>query len=426
MRSEESVGRRGAGWRGAVAAALLAVAAAGGARGQGVTVQVGVEPRLIELGETATLSITFDGMSGGAPRVELPSIDGVRTGGPMTSSSTSIVNGKTSSQVSLQWTLFPTRTGDIVLGPWDLDVDGKTLAFPRMVLAVKERGAGGAGDAEALFCRVGLPETAPYIGEDFPVDIEIWALPEINLDGNVRILGGLPESGFKTGGYSGLRPAREERGGRVYVVQRYRAMWRAMTTGTFELAPAVRVTVLRRNERRRGDFWDPFGMGDPFGMTGTAVDLASEPAQLTVRETPPEGRPADWSGGVGRYRFEAVARPREVRVGEPVTVTMTLSGDGDLETPRMPRYNDTPAYKAYEPKLASEAGAGAKVCDQVVIPRSEALMELPALEFSYFDPAAGAYRTATAGPFPLSVKPAEGGSQALVVSAEPEPVLVLL
>jgi hypothetical protein len=376
---------------------------------------------LVQLGETATLSIVFEGAQD-IPDVALPEIPGARAGGPMRSSSTQIVNGKVSQQVSLQWTLVPTRTGDIVIGPWDLDVGGKKLAFPRMVLAVKARSdVAGAGE-EALFARVSLPEKAPYLQQSFPVTLEIWALPEIRLGDGVRILGGLPEQGVKSDGFAALRETREEDGGRVYVVRRYRGEFRAQAAGEYRFAPVLEATVIQPG-RRRDPFDDPFfsGFGGGlFGERGTPVLLAAEEASVAVRPVPEEGRPGDWSGGVGSFRFTAEARPREVAVGEPVTVTLRLEGNGNWESARVPSYGDTAAYKAYEPKLANDPGAepGVKVYDQVVIPRSEALMELPALSFSWFDPESEGYRTATAGPFPVTVKAAAEGGRALVLTAD--------
>ena len=60
------------GMRGVVLAAALGWASV--AAGQDVTVRVGVEPRLIQLGETATLSIVFEGSGQQvqAPDIRLP------------------------------------------------------------------------------------------------------------------------------------------------------------------------------------------------------------------------------------------------------------------------------------------------------------------------------------------------------------------
>jgi hypothetical protein len=113
-------------------------------------------------------------------------------------------------------------------------------------------------------------------------------------------------------------------------------------------------------------------------------------------------------------------RPRELKVGEPLTVSLRLQGIGNIAAARPPAYGDSGDYRAYEARLVGDspdpnAERGAKTFEQVVIPRTEELKELPALRFSFFDPQSGQYRTQTAGPFPLTVHPSENGASALML-----------
>ncbi len=211
---------------------------------------------------------------------------------------------------------------------------------------------------------------------------------------------------------------REEVNGQLYTLRRFRARARALTAGTFALQPALRVGVVDSNPRRRQD---PF-FDDPFfgGPSATPVQVAAPPASVTIRTIPADGRPADYNGAVGQYEFAIDVRPAELDVGQPITVTLRLQGAGNIAAAMPPSYRDTDTFKAYEarqvgtsPDTAAEGGT--KTFEQVVIPRTEALTELPVLQFSFFDPAASQYRTVSAGPFPLVVHPSENGDQSMML-----------
>ena len=212
---------------------------------------------------------------------------------------------------------------------------------------------------------------------------------------------------------------REEVGGQFYNLRRFRAKARALTAGTFDVRPALRVGVIDPNQRQSQR--DPFGFFDPFaGPSATPVTLTAPAATLAIQAIPEAGRPADYAGAVGQYAFTMDVRPRELKVGEPITVTLRLQGAGNVAAALPPAYRDADLYKAYEARQVGDlpdpaAASGAKTFEQVVIPRTDALKELPALTFSYFDPDAAQYRTVSAGPFPLTVHPSENGDGALLL-----------
>ena len=241
----------------------------------------------------------------------------------------------------------------------------------------------------------------------------------MELTRDVNLLGGFPESGFAIGGFEELQMVREDVGGQFYNLRRFRAKARALTAGTFDIRPALRVGVIDPNQRQQRR--DPFGFFDPFaGPSATPVTLPVPPANLTIRAIPDEGRPAGFAGAIGQFEFTMDVLPRELEVGQPITVKLRLQGSGNVAAAMPPSYRDADLYKAYEARQVGDvpdpaAEGGTKEFEQVVIPRSDALKELPALEFSFFDPAAAQYRTVSAGPFPLTVHPSENGDSALML-----------
>lgn len=397
--------------------AVLALVFARALSAAAMDVTFDVQPRLLNLGETATATLTFHGVRS-APAVEFPRIPGLQ----VTGTGQQMQFGTGGSRVSLTYNLFPQKAGTHAIGPYTLDFNGEQIQIPEVRLEVRApAGQSGGSTGEMLFARLTLPEQPPYIHQVFDIVLGLYSLPGVELAREVKLLGGFPESGFVLGDFEELQMVREEVGGQFYNLRRFRARARALTAGTFDLQPALRVGVVDRAQPPRSR--DPFGgfFDDPFrGPAATPVSVAISPTNLAVRPIPNEGRPADYAGAVGQFNLAVDVRPRELKVGEPVTVSLRLEGAGNIAATLPPAYRDGDAFKAYEARQVGDvpdptAERGAKTFEQVVIPRTEALKELPALRCSFFDPDAAQYRTVSAGPFPLTVHPSENGATALLL-----------
>ncbi|MDR0993912.1 MAG: BatD family protein [Verrucomicrobiota bacterium] len=384
-----------------------------------VDVSFDVQPRLLNVGETAKATLIFHGTNK-APPLAFPDIDGLQIS--TASQLTQNINGHVS--VHLTYRLFPQRAGTFTLSPYTLEYNGEELHLPAVSLEVRvPQGVEASSTNQMLFARVSLPQTAPYIHQPFDMLLSIYSLPSIQLTRDVQLLGGLPESGFALSSFEELQTIREEVNGQIYTLRRFRARARALTTGHFTIQPILRVNVVdasqpqRRREAFGGFFDDPFFSSGP---AATPVNLDVPPAPLDIRPIPVEGRPADFTGAVGEFQFQADVRPREVKAGEPITVTLRLQGRGNIASARSPVFPESTLYKTYDPRQVGDSPSpsdetGTKTMEQVILPRSEALTELPSLSFSYFDPALSQYRTLSVGPFPLTVHPADNANNALLL-----------
>lgn len=397
------------------ASAVLALVCASAPAARATDVTFDVQPRLMNLGETAQATLTFLGARS-APNIEFPQIPGLQ----ITGTGQQMQFGTGGSRVSLTYNIFPQKPGTHTIGPYTLDFNGEQIQIPAITLEVRAPAGGGdAATNEMLFARLTLPETPPFIHQVFDLVLGVYSLPGVELTRDVNLLGGFPESGFVIGNFEELQMTREEINGQFYNLRRFRAKARALTAGDFTLQPALRVGVVDPNQRQQQR--DPFGFFDPFaGPSATPVNLAIAPVTLTIRAIPEAGRPADFSGAVGQFEFAMDVRPRELKVGEPITVSLRLQGAGNIAAVLPPSYRDADGYKTYEARQVGDtpdpaAETGTKTFEQVVIPRTESLKELPPLQFSFFDPVAAQYRTAVAGPFPLTVHPSENGANAMLL-----------
>ena len=66
------------------------------------------------------------------------------------------------------------------------------------------------------------------------------------------------------------------------------------------------------------------------------IVIPSNKLAIKVRTIPETGKPVNYSGLIGNYSISARAAPLKVRVGDPITLTLTLKGTGYLEDAELP------------------------------------------------------------------------------------------
>jgi hypothetical protein len=170
------------------------------------------------------------------------------------------------------------------------------------------------------------------------------------------------------------------------------------------------VLRIRQKQNRRSPFSEPFeGFFNRYQQV--PVNLEAKAQTITVKPLPTANKPASFNGAVGRYTMQAKASPLEVTVGDPVTVNIQISGQGAIELLNLPKL-DWPGFKSYEPSVTTKKDnplglLGSRIFEQVVIPESDKIAEMPKIEFSYFDPVTSRYRVLAKGPFPLKVNPSD-------------------
>ncbi len=144
----------------------------------------------------------------------------------------------------------------------------------------------------------------------------------------------------------------------------------------------------------------------PISTTASAVDI-------DVLPLPTAGQPASFQGAVGSFGLSASAKPVRVAVGDPITLTLTvtdLSGTQHLDTVQPPQL-EIPAiqsdFRMPTAPLAGSVQGNTKTFTQTLRPTHAGIEQIPPIEFSWFDTTTGSYRSAKTQPIALSVVASE-------------------
>jgi hypothetical protein len=150
-----------------------------------------------------------------------------------------------------------------------------------------------------------------------------------------------------------------------------------------------------------------------FSRAGPVRTLSTDPIEIEVVRLPSEGRPADFGGAVGDYKFTAALDSEMIDQWKPVTLKISVVGNGNVRTIPDPALPDLPEFRIYESGTSTDTStrngvvSGRKTYEYVLVPQTAGPKTIPSIAVSFFDPRRETYRTVASPDLSLSVLPAE-------------------
>jgi hypothetical protein len=376
-----------------------------------------------EVGQPVQLQVKISGAkSDDAPEIKVDGLD-IAYHGASSQSSFNFVNGKLSSSSSVvhNYSITPLRGGEFTIPALRISVGGKTVATQPVTLSVGGAAAGAQGRASPsgggnalAFGEVVLPKQTAYVGEVVPVELRFYVDSRVRWQTQQQPK--LEGDGFSAQKFTEPQQSTVARDGRNYDLVIYKttvtpAKAGKLALGPVELQALAQMPRQKKQRRARGPFDDFLG-GDPFedllgsmpvtqqiGIRGVAAELDVKPL--------PQGAPKSFTGAVGDFKMSASADPASVKLGDPVTLKVAVSGRGNFDRVGAPLVADEKGWRSYPPtqefKQDDDVGmSGSKTFSFAMIP-SEKKSALPAVEFTFFDPAQEKYVTLNGGRIAVAV-----------------------
>ena len=191
-------------------------------------------------------------------------------------------------------------------------------------------------------------------------------------------------------------------GAEIYEVQTHRRVYVPIIPGRHVLTPARLAFEVRT------------GLVQP-PQSGFVL---SDSLTVEVLPLPAAGRPAAFSGAVGRYTMRAHIEPQAIAVGDAAAVVVEVQGKGDVRSLSPPILRAEGPVEVLPPSEETEADlsgdeiGGRTLFRWEVIPREPGRVALPPVEFAFFDPAAAAYRVIRSDSLILDVTGFTGSDEA--------------
>ena len=380
---------------------------------------VRLEPAVIGIDETATLS--FEARAKGLespqfkPDFELDNLDIIA--GPYSAQDVSFVNGAISRSYRVSYRVRPRATGRAGARSIILFLPGQTFEMDDRMITVQEEPTGqeepptrrGLTDpfarffpgpfrprrqprGPAVFLRSEITPEHPYVGQQVLYTIHLYTRDDISaiMPRELPTFRGFWVRDIQLP--SSATPDMVDVGGTRYgrVVLLQKALF-PLRPGRHQVEPAKVDLVARVIEQR---FFGP-PLSHP-----EQVRLSTAPQFVDVQPLP--AAPPGFSGTVGQLGLEAKLEPAQLRLGEAATLTVTLSGRGNIQGVTEPRIAPPDGLTLYPPQQQSEdlthgtTVAGERTWSYVVVPDRTGRYTLSVPEISYFDPWTRVYRSAAA------------------------------
>ena len=349
-----------------------------------------------------------------------------------TQSSTNIINGKVTSSSSITFTyiLMADKEGDYSIPGASVVADGNPYVSNSVKINVlppdqtQNQGIASRNQAsnsqisnKELFITATASKTNVYEQEAFLLTYKIYT--QVNLTG---LRGDMPDlKGFHTQEVELPRQKQwtlEHYNGRNYNTTVYsQYVLFPQQSGKLEI-PSITFEGVVTEVIPSSDPFDIFSGGRSRDIKKNIVT-----PKLTINvKSLPEGKPSNFSGGVGDFTMSSSISTQELKTNDAVTIKVIISGTGNMKLINTPEVAFPQDFEIYDPKvdnkfsLTREGLAGSKVIEYLAIPRHAGEFTIPSIEFTYFDLKTQSYKTLKSEPYTLNVAKGEGNAEQVIAN----------
>lgn len=364
-------------------------------QGNAATISAALDRTSITVGESAVISLTFEG---GVPQgdIEVPKVDNLIFTESGQTRQTFIFNGRRIDNYVQTYTVTPSKEGEYNIPPFIATVNGQKIASNPLKLYV---GKPDPRDIER-FARLRMIVNKNEVsqGEPFLVEIRLLYLT-LNGGDQPQIAG----DGFTIGKFVQNESSVIE-DNRAWRLLTFKTFAIALKSGQLTLGPAsMKVVIPARLER---NFF-----GETVVSAWRTVVLSTPSISVTVHPLPDSNVPAEFNGAIGVFTMNISAAPTNVAVGDPITLKIAISGRGSIESLTLPEQSSFKDFKVYPPtskvELTDQFGlTGTKTFEQVIVPQTTEIREIPPFVFAYYDTEQKQYRILSGPRIPIIVRPA--------------------
>ena len=365
-------------------------------------IQAEVDRTNLSTDESLVLTITINAANGRPSQPVLPPMAGLQIVGQSSGTSIKVINGDMTSQMTYQYRLQPTQAGDFVIDSISTSVNGQTFSTQPIMIAVSQ-GSGATQAAPGLNRQDVTAETPTELsGQDFFVEAEVdnttpyqgqQILHTFRFFQAINITGRTEYQQPAFTGFWHNQDAEQsehyaEAAGRTYLVTE-------LVTPIFPTLAGEQVI-------------DPASITIPGGFFSRGHTLATQPVVVNVQPLP-QGAPAQFGGAVGQFDIQAETDRASTTVGDTVNLKVTLNGRGNVDSAADPSFPASAQWRMFDSEPTAQTWyedgelVGVRTYDWVLVPTEAGQLAIPAIEYSYFDPATETYQTISTDPILVDV-----------------------
>jgi BatD DUF11 like domain len=364
-----------------------------------ITATASFEPSTIRLMRFGEYRVTISGARIGIEMPDpLPAPNGLVVELANRSQSISMINGQRVEAMTFHYSVTAGRPGHFVMPSFTATVGGIAVTVPAAQVRVQEPGVDDL-PYQGAHAAIDLPDREYYVGQTVQARLLVFDTPDESVQAIANVT--KPAGDFLFQSQPGSRREQVEWNGKTMNAMVTPLRLTPIKPGETEISIQTIVFVSKMSM-----------MGRQTGTTAQAM-LDTPPVRVRVRPLPERGRKPGFTGGIGKFDL---GRPNvsasEVVVGDPITLTVTVSGEGNLEALSPPAIPDDTTWQSFTPTSDvtrdQMTGRGTKTMTYTLVPRDANTRAVPSIPFSVFDPERGEYVDLSIPPVPVAVKAGPG------------------
>lgn len=356
--------------------------------------------------------------------------------GPSVSTGHSVqfINGKKSASYSCTYTyvLMPTEVGKFTIGAATVTVEDKRYTTePQRIEVIAEKESEHPAQQEHgksstsaesriskddILLRLKVSDTDVYKGEAIRASLVLYTRVNIAdvADINIPSFDGFWSQELSFDNTS----SREEYNGRIYETHKLTELLLSPQQSGRITIPEATMSVRTPVEVQSNRGFDPFFGGRQIHYV--TKRLKSAPVVVTVKDFP-QGAPRSFKGAVGDFRISSRMPSEVIDSNSADQLELTISGSGNLKFITAPKLYLPDSFELYDTKIvdnikASASGmSGSITYTYPFVARSAGEFVIAPIEFSFFNPDTGEYKTLTTESFTIVVEDDGTGAAQSVV-----------
>jgi hypothetical protein len=341
-----------------------------------------------------------------------------------TSSQVSIINGQVSRATNYSFTyiLKIDKTGTFTIPPATIEVDGRQVASNALTIEViqndgsSQQNQGQKSQAspdeavlsdDDLYITMNASKTEAY--QDEPILITTRIFTKVNLEGisdikNPELRNFVVEE--LDSQVENIQWSVQNINGKTYRVGVYsQKVVYAQASGKLYIEPISIEFLLRQRAARQSQ-----SIFDDFFESYRTVKRRVSSKGININVKPlPTPVPASFSGIVGDVKLNVTASATEAKVNDGITIKTVVTGTGNIRLAKNPEIKFPSDFDVFDPKITNnvtqtaQGGRGDRITETLIIPRHAGDFEVPAVEYTFFNPSQGRYQTLTSSPIALKI-----------------------
>ncbi|HAT75723.1 MAG TPA: BatD protein [Flavobacterium sp.] len=332
-----------------------------------------------------------------------PTFEGFRViAGPSQQVSQSWVNGKSSFEKVYSYYLLPNQKGNLIIKQATIEYNGQIYKTSPIKITVtnavqEARDPNDVAQISAddnIHLVADISKTNPYINEPITVVYKLYFDFNIGIR-NSRELDKPKYNDFWSQNIEIKQLVAEEgmfQGKRCAVVVLKKIVLYPQKSGKLVIEPLSLDLDLELPTNRR----DMFGR---VVVTSGNKRVSAGAKTIAVKALPEAGKPADFSGAVGKFDFKVSPSKTNLKNGESLDLVVSVTGSGNMKLFNLPKPVVPNSLEMYDPvhdeKVnTSLSGMSGKISDKyTIIPQFKGNYPIKPMQFSYFDLNTRSYKT---------------------------------